>query len=338
MSTNATIPSKNLRELAAQVKGLLRRGKSKGLEVLGAETAEDVREVIGAGRKNWLLNPNGAISQRGDYTSATSMSNGTYYLDRWYSQVSVVSATIQQTTVTLPDGREVNARKINCTTGGTGYMGQTQAIEDFGAISEQTITISARVRTNHPKVGFRHAYTGDFGDKFPADGEWHFVTATTTLGDITSAGHAANKTSFGIFAYDDASVAISTNDYIEFTDVELVEGTVAGGSVKRSEAEELALCQRYYEKSYDHGTAPGTATHISYIRLIADSGNSCQGIQFATPKRSTPTVTVWDLSGTKLTGWGVNSPGETGVGYFYASGAFTKGNSYSTHFVAEAEL
>jgi hypothetical protein len=45
----------------------------------------------------------------------------------------------------------------------------------------------------------------------------------------------------------------------DITGVQLVKGTVAPQYLPRAYAEELRLCQRYFQKSYEIGTAPGTA-------------------------------------------------------------------------------
>ena len=41
--------------------------------------------------------------------------------------------------------------------------------------------------------------------------------------------------------------------------IQFEAGSTATNFEKRTFSEELTLCQRYYEKSYNLGTAPGTA-------------------------------------------------------------------------------
>ena len=42
----------------------------KGSELMRAETAQEARELVGAGRRNLIINGDFKISQRGDYTTS----------------------------------------------------------------------------------------------------------------------------------------------------------------------------------------------------------------------------------------------------------------------------
>ena len=50
------------------------------------------------------------------------------------------------------------------------------------------------------------------------------------------------------------------NATFQITDVQIEEGTIATPFERQPIGAELALCQRYYEKSYDLTTAPGALT------------------------------------------------------------------------------
>ena len=84
----------------------------------------------------------------------------------------------------------------------------------------------------------------------------------------------------------------ATSDYFAITGVQLEVGTVATPFEHRSYGEELALCQRYYEKSFNDGVTPadGIITNV----LFGRSGN----IEFKVTKRSNPTMTSWAAIGT----------------------------------------
>jgi hypothetical protein len=89
-----------------------------------------------------------------------------------------------------------------------------------------------------------------------------------------------------------------------FALVQLEAGEVATQFESRDAGTELALCQRYYSKSYPRGTAPGTATDVGrfelYITNIANQGHFIRWKQaFPTTMRATPTVTGYSpTSGT----------------------------------------
>jgi hypothetical protein len=152
----------------------------------------------------------------------------------------------------------------------------------------------------------------------------------------------------------------ATSDYFAITGVQLEVGSVATPFEHRSYGEELALCQRYYEKSWNQGEAPSTtntnndgvhiyggnatATTTSYI----GTGSAI----FKVEKRVEPTVTVYDLATPrntnkshrfKLGDAGTNNSNITidTIGTRSFNG-YSSGTSAATgvifHWVADAEL
>jgi hypothetical protein len=74
--------------------------------------------------------------------------------------------------------------------------------------------------------------------------------------------------------------------------------TASGGSPQA----ELAMCQRYYETTYDIGTAPATATETGSYGFCGSTNNSSSTYLtyanvYKVTKRGTPTITLYDLSG-----------------------------------------
>src|SRR4029077_16929784 len=61
--------------------------------------------------------------------------------------------------------------------------------------------------------------------------------------------------------------------------------------------QELARCQRYYEKSYDLGILPGTALARTGQEFFGYWGTSAAsysfGVRYKTPKRAAPAVTLF---------------------------------------------
>jgi hypothetical protein len=127
------------------------------------------------------------------------------------------------------------------------------------------------------------------------------------------------------------------------TGVQLEKGSTATSFDYRPYGTELQLCQRYYEKSYNIGTAPGTSSTAGLFFFIAVGTGDIQGQSFAVPKRATPTVTLYDSSGTSgrldnsANAMTANYIGEKQFGLINGSG-LTKGNSYLGFFVASIEL
>ncbi|OBU70217.1 hypothetical protein [Stenotrophomonas maltophilia] len=66
----------------------------------------------------------------------------------------------------------------------------------------------------------------------------------------------------------------------------------------RHSAHELILCQRYYEKSYNLGTAPGTATRVGGHAAELQTGYllSAPVVRFSQRKRTSPAIIVYNTS------------------------------------------
>jgi hypothetical protein len=91
----------------------------------------------------------------------------------------------------------------------------------------------------------------------------------------------------------------TANDfYLALVQLEL--GGIATDFEPRAFGQELALCQRYYEKSYHYTDAPGTATTNGWNEFVAGA-NLAQFIAFMASyrvsKRANPTVSYWDGAG-----------------------------------------
>ena len=80
---------------------------------------------------------------------------------------------------------------------------------------------------------------------------------------------------------DSTSTWYTTNDAtFEVTGVQLEVGSVATDFEHRSFGQELKLCSRYYQKSYNYSTALGTATNSGAITNTAYSALLLQGFLF----------------------------------------------------------
>jgi len=221
------------------------------------------------GRRNLIINGAMQVAQRGDYTSATSAAVSAYYLDRYKTWLSTVTADIQQTTVSI-NGVTKNAYKITATSSGTGYIGFFQVIELQNIPVGETVTVSAWVRSNNSYARLRTTLNGGTSTDSPnthtGGGDWEKLTFT-----VDTTGLASNPFA-GVVTYDGATVPVSSGDYIEFTDFQVEVGSVATPFEHRSYGEELALCQRYYvvlTNCKGGGCAQGRGT--GYSRYYAHS-------------------------------------------------------------------
>jgi hypothetical protein len=82
----------------------------------------------------------------------------------------------------------------------------------------------------------------------------------------------------------------TSGGYMCWTGVQLEQNYQPTPFEQRPIGVELALCQRYYEKSYDIATAPGTSTGVGLLEaaVLANSlGNPIHNLVFQVQKRST---------------------------------------------------
>jgi hypothetical protein len=158
----------------------------------------------------------------------------------------------------------------------------------------------------------------------------------------------------GPVVFNMGSTSIANGDYFTLTGVQLEKGSVATPYEIRPYATELALCQRYYEQSYEIGTAPGTnsAGGALFVYGSSDAGSSFQFTQrYIVPKRVAVSPTFYRVS-TGVTGqWDYARSGASGAlsittysstvyswtGAMAVGSAFVSVNAYG-NWVANAEL
>jgi hypothetical protein len=99
------------------------------------------------------------------------------------------------------------------------------------------------------------------------------------------------------------SVQLIANSAATFyiTGVQLEKGSTATSFDYRPYGTELALCQRYFEKSYNDSVAPNTVNSFNSLVEIGSSSYSngvvYNYVPFKVPKRTSPTVTLISLLG-----------------------------------------
>lgn len=152
-----------------------------------------------------------------------------------------------------------------------------------------------------------------------------------------------------------ATSVVGTNGATFYiTGVQLEAGTTATSFDYRPYGTELALCQRYYCKSYQIETVPQTSTTVGVFAVVTvTSPSSGQagvggGNKWPVQMRTIPTVTIYSQIGTagKLSSGGADNgtsvtseaPSQIGAVGIVSSSGLTNNNWYYGHFVATAEL
>ncbi len=269
------------------------------------------------GRKNILINSAFQVSQRGDFTTASSSTNGNYFVDRWLSAQDVITANKQHLyNQTITSDITAHTLKITATSSGTGNFQLSQPIERVNQeLGNKTLTYSVWVKTNNSNVRLRGIFDDSGWTQFDAvhtgDDTWQKLSTTFTTGATRSAGHYQVQ----VLAYNNSNVSIASGDYIEIAQPQVEIGSVATPFEHRSFGEELALCQRYYEKSYNAETAPGSSDATGMVRTsisaIGDSSSKTY-IPFKVAKRAAPAMTAY------------RDGGATGNWYYLRNGQSTE--------------
>jgi hypothetical protein len=148
-------------------------------------------------------------------------------------------------------------------------------------------------------------------------GTW--VGSTNGIGLIVRFGLGSGSTftstagawAAGNFVQPTGSVSVVGTNGATFyiTGVQLEKGSTATSFDVRPYGTELALCQRYFETSYDAGIVPGTASILGsggVYNVIGSLAGSTSGniggggmlLPFKVSKRTNPTIVAYDFDGT----------------------------------------
>lgn len=171
-------------------------------------------------------------------------------------------------------------------------------------------------------------------------------TSRNTTPDIWQTGSysgTSNQTNF----------MAATSRFWKVALVQLESGSTASDFDKRSAAEELALCQRYFQKSYNQGVAPGTVSAVGQkfcINSVSASGLYMMASTLPVTMRTTPTVTWYSpSSGDSGKVYNLNGTADVAVASTSNPGDATSGSPILTasladqvvsqgHWTASAEL
>jgi len=301
MTVKFTRPSINIRETLDQ---LNKPSGIAGNAMLAADTPQEQFNLIGAGRKNLIINGGFDVWQRG--TSFTPAQVYGYSADRArLSSGSTVNITKESATI---EGNVVNTLKHSITSTSVGWDTRyDQRIEEFDYFKNKTFTLSFWVKSSRTHaLSSSQIYFGGGGintlDLY-ADYNMGDVTPTWTKKVITfSVGDLSTATG----TYVDLVIGITSDGAaidIEYAQMQLEIGKVATPFEHRSFSEELALCQRYYEKSFNYDDAPANGSSATTFSTNAGR-DFCDvaiwakhsTINFNVEKRINPSITRYGNS------------------------------------------
>jgi len=370
MSLQVTQSEINLREKLVENK---QRYGIKGKQLLEADLINEVRSLIGADNKNLIINGNFDIWQRG--INQTSYS-GIGADDRWRNVI--IGSTQQVTRESFSPGQtEVSGNPkyysktvANSVLAAGNLITKRQKIESVKTFAGQTVTLSFWAKADSPKniaTEFRQHFGNGGSPSSPilAIGvtthnlttDWKKFVATSYIPNIDgkTLGTDNDDTIQMMFWFD----AGANHDYrtnslgqqsgiFDIAQVQIEYGDQATEFEQRHIDTEIELCQRYYQKSYDLETVPGT---IATNGPIAEPGTrnsivNAPGTTFLTTMRDIPTITLY-APNTGTLGSIQNSIDEPTTATNIGTNGFThvtitSGGTSSSwalyHYTADAEL
>jgi len=312
---------------------------------------------------NFIINGNMSISQRG--TSWSNPSAGSYTLDRWQASQLEPGCTKTISRVAIIPG-ELDGiigasggywSRHQCTVAGTGTGTQnndfTQRIEDATRLAGKTVTVSFLTKASAAKT-LQIFITHNCG----SGGSAEFGAAIQNISIATSV--TKNSLTFTVPSLTGKTLGSGHHTYLCFRfplnqtfdiyikDVQIEIGSIATSFHIRPHALELSLCQRYYEKSYESETYPGTVADPGKMLWVNQNNQATfQMVFFKVEKRVTPYLTIYSTTGTLHKLWSTTPLADisstiassSSTSFVIAPAANqTATTSLACHFTADAEL
>lgn len=316
---------------------------------------------------NFLINSDFDFWQRG--TSATCPNGGgEYCADRWYVR-NTFGAT---STITYSRQTDAPAPGIYCAevkiTSAPGTPSNAngcelwQTLENFDSrkLYDKTASFGVYVKGvgNITQVGIQFFYNTSETVAGTAIGSEVLTTVSSgawTLCKIDGQALGTDMTTSGVIAVRIRITGASSgniyalNNGFRVARAMLNIGSRVGDFTTRGRtaAEELMLCQRFYEKTYAPATVPGTATVVGCAAIVRGDGSNALAIRYQVQKRtvgspvaySTNTGAnnvVYDPTGT--TDRAANLNNGTVDGFQADPSSATVGRTYLFHWIANSEI
>ena len=279
--------------------------------------------------KNKLINGNFDFWQRLTTGTATAIWE-VKTADRWGGHFDSGAAGVYSRSTNVPDSASTYSMRMTGASGGTSaYLDQrVEASEMREIIAKGAVTISGWVRrvgspTATLSLNLICPTASDNYSSYTTHGA--VFTVNNTITGNASAGSSAmtltDNSTWYYFTMTDTSIASRTNiangaqfyfaiggmdantKYFEFARIQVEAGTVATPFEFRPPSVELALCQRYYEKSYSLDVNPGTSslpglTYASCGSNLVPYAYGFMTMVFKVTKRSIPAMVIYSPAGT----------------------------------------
>ena len=312
------------------------------------------------GRRNIIINGAMQVAQRG--TSVSSITSSGYKtVDRWFTNASGATFSQSQESVTVggETGLPVQFTKfLKHSTTGNDNTAIYQYVEDITSIPSGEVTVSFYAKGTTPDGGLKTRFFQNFGSGGSTEIEltsetqsntltstWQRFTATITIPSIS--GKTVGTSSYFIIGFGQGSSTSTDAWVLDITGVQLEVGEQATPFEHRSFGEELALCQRYFQKTYTYTEYLGSNTDAGCVNYIGSNSSDEFNFNFIATMRAPPTMSLMRKNGgaannaqrgnNSATYANIASTGVTEVGFEISNDATNSAN-YRFHYYADSEL
>jgi len=252
--------------------------------------------------KNRIINGNVSVDQRnaGASQTFTAAAAIAYCVDRFYASCTGANITGQQVAGTAP---YQYAYKFTGATSNTGTLfGQRIESLNIADLVSTNVVVQAQIASSTITTVTWTAYyantTNTFSSKTSIATGTITITSTPTI--YTFSFNAGSSAANGV-AIEFTTGALVAAATLQYSGVQLEAGTIATPYEFNQYQVQLAQCQRYYEKSYDIATVPGTSTGVGSVSGAYTTNTTTTYIGAATSytvrKRATPTQVFYDTVG-----------------------------------------
>jgi hypothetical protein len=303
------------------------------------------------------------------YGTTTNIANtvSNYRADQWYVKNSLgTNGVITYSQVSgVTNGSKYGA-SVKITTAPT--AAQTNGTELYQVIENpntipllgQSLSASALVKAygNVNQVGIAFVYNTTEAKPttvLGAESTFSVNSATFTLGSVVNQAVSTTPTTSGVVGIRIRITGVSSGNTYDLNNGFIVEqamaniGSTAGTFARatNSAQEELARCQRYYEKSWEPATDPATNTTTGVVQMWGATSANTMGVPtfYAVTKRAVPTLVVYDKTGapnkcSNAGGDGQTVVIQTGAGsHGFTATCTTSGNDrVLIHYTADASI
>lgn len=246
--------------------------------------------------RNRIINGRMQIDQRnaGALQTFTAGAAVAYCVDRFYAYCTGANITGQR--LALSNGQ--NRYRFYGAAGNT-YVMLGQRIEALNSLdlAGQTVTLQAKLSSTSVTNVFWQASRATVTDSFSSqtDIASGLFTISGTEGTYSTQISIPTSATMGIQIEFRVLSGLPAGQTLTIGDVQLEQGSVALPVEIRPYGQELALCQRYYEKSYNLTTKPGTAATSAWIASSPGPGNYLRvSGSFRADKRAAPTMVLYN--------------------------------------------